>query len=195
MSHINLLPWREQLRNQQKQQYLVILGLCAALSAGLVFGAGMVIDMLKENQNKRNQFMENQIAVLDAKIERIRKIKEAKQQIVQRIALIEQLQESKNVVPKIMDELARLVPPGVTFTSLNRVENTIEVVGLSESNNRLAEFMRRIEESRVFVQGELSSIKADTSTTDAVSDFKFTFRISPLVAPPPIVVPDSAEGE
>ncbi|MBE1300951.1 MAG: pilus assembly protein CpaD [Alteromonadaceae bacterium] len=195
MSHINLLPWREQKRNEQKQQYLAILLGCGLLGVGLMFGLGMYVDSLIENQNQRNQFMQNQISVLDMKIEKIRKIREGKQQIVQRISLIEQLQESRNVVPKVMDELARIVPPGVTFSSLNRTENSIEVIGQSESNNRLAEFMRRVEESRVFIQGELSSIKADTSTSEAISDFKFTFKISPLISPPPLVFEQKEEGQ
>ena len=43
--------------------------------------------------------------------------------------------------------------------------------------------MRRLENSAVFTGGELSSIKADTSATDAVSDFTLKFTISPKVAP------------
>ena len=54
----------------------------------------------------------------------------------------------------------------------------MEVLGVSESNNRLADFMRRLENSKVFNNGELSSIVADTSASDAVSDFKLTFTIS-----------------
>ena len=43
--------------------------------------------------------------------------------------------------------------------------------------------MRQLQESTVFSSGELSSIKADTSALEAVSDFKLTFTINPSVAP------------
>lgn len=183
MSHINLLPWREKQRAQDKQNYLVVLAVCVLLGAGMMYGVGTIFDKLIENQNTRNQYLQNQISILDLKIEKIKKIREAKANIEQRIALIEQLQESRNVATKILNELVKMVPSGVAFKSVVRTENNIEIIGESESNNRLADFMRRIEDSDIFIQGELSSIKADTRTSDAVSAFKFTCKISPLVAP------------
>jgi type IV pilus assembly protein PilN len=99
------------------------------------------------------------------------------------MALIEQLQVSKNVSPIVFDELARIVPAGVSFEKLSRSGNLIEIIGISESNNRLSSFMRNLEQSDVFTSGILSSITADVSTSNAVSDFKLTFSITPKVAP------------
>ena len=135
------------------------------------------------NQNFRNQYVETQITVLDAQIEKIKDIKKDKQAIEQRMALIEQLEASRNAVPRVLDELVKLVPPGLSFRSFKRHGNHIEILGVSESNNRLADFMRQLEQSEVFSSGELSSIKADTSALEAVSDFKLTFTINPSVAP------------
>jgi len=183
MANINLLPWRENLRAQQKKNYLTMLVAMALGVLSLMFSAGEVIDNLIQNQNQRNQYIEQQITVLDGQIKKIKDIKESKQAIEQRMALIEQLESSRNVVPKVLDELVKLVPPGLSFRSFSRKGNQIEVLGVSESNNRLADFMRRLEESRVFSSGDLSSIVADTSASDSVSDFKLTFSIHPSVAP------------
>lgn len=183
MSHINLMPWREGLRQQQKQRYLGVLAFVALLALGAVLAAGAFIDGLIENQNQRNQFMQVQIAVLDIKIERIKNIRQSKQAIEQRMALIEQLQASRNIAPHVVDELAKLVPPGISFRGLTRRDNQIEVVGVSESNNRLADFMRRLDDSDVFINGELSSIVAGASATDAVSEFKLKVTINPTIAP------------
>ncbi|MCV2884380.1 PilN domain-containing protein [Aestuariibacter sp. AA17] len=183
MSHINLLSWREQLRARQKQHYLLILGLVALSSFGLMFAVSEIIDTLIINQEERNAYLSREILVLDKQIEQIRDIREKKDAIEQRMALIEQLQASRNVAPKVFDELAKIVPPGVSFRSLSRKGNRIELEGTSESNNRLSDFMRNIQQSPVFINEELSSIVADTSASDAVSDFKITFNISPSVAP------------
>ena len=43
--------------------------------------------------------------------------------------------------------------------------------------------MRNVSDSTVFNDGELSSIVADTTAADAVSEFKLKFNISPSVAP------------
>jgi type IV pilus assembly protein PilN len=183
MAHINLLPWREGLRAEHKKNYLTLLAVLILSAVGLMFAAGNVLDKMTDNQNYRNNFIEQQTVLLDQQIEQIKNIKKDKEAIEQRMALIEQLESSRNAVPIVLDELVRLVPNGLSFRSFSRQGNLIEVLGVSESNNRLADFMRQLEESTVFSSGELSSIKADTSALEAVSDFKLTFTINPSVAP------------
>jgi type IV pilus assembly protein PilN len=183
MAHINLLPWRESRRAEHKKNYITLLALLALAAIGLMFTVGYVVDKMTNNQNYRNQFIEQQIVILDQQIEKIKNIQQDKQAIEQRMALIEQLESSRNAVPVVLDELVRLVPPGLSFRSFSRQGNRMEILGVSESNNRLADFMRRLENSKVFSSGELSSIKADTSALEAVSDFKLTFSINPSVAP------------
>lgn len=183
MAHINLLPWREGRRAEHKKNYLTLLTLLALSAIGLMFTAGSVIEKMTDYQNYRNNFIEQETALLDQQIEKIKNIKKDKEAIEQRMALIEQLESSRNAVPIVLDELVRLVPHGLSFRSFSRQGNLIEILGVSESNNRLADFMRQLQESTVFSSGELSSIKADTSALEAVSDFKLTFTINPSVAP------------
>jgi type IV pilus assembly protein PilN len=183
MAHINLLPWRESRRAEQKKNYLALLAFLAIGAFGLMFGVSTILEKMTDNQNFRNNFIEQQTALLDQQIEKIKDIRKEKQAIEQRMALIEQLESSRNAVPIVLDELVRLVPPGLSFRSFSRQGNLIEILGVSESNNRLADFMRQLQESSVFSSGELSSIKADTSALEAVSDFKLTFTINPSVAP------------
>jgi type IV pilus assembly protein PilN len=183
VAHINLLPWRESRRVEHKKNYLTLLLALALIGFGLMFAAGNVLNKMTENQNYRNNFIQQQTTLLDQQIEQIKNIKKDKEAIEQRMALIEQLESSRNAVPIVLDELVRLVPHGLSFRSFSRQGNLIEILGVSESNNRLADFMRQLQDSKVFSSGELSSIKADTSALEAVSDFKLTFTINPSVAP------------
>jgi type IV pilus assembly protein PilN len=183
MAHVNLLPWREAQRQRHKKQYIGSLVVISILVLAVFWILGEVIEQQIRNQNSRNNYLEQQIGVLDTQIERIKDIRSSKAEIAQRMALIEQLQVSKNVSPIVFDELARIVPAGVSFEKLSRNGNLIEIVGISESNNRLSSFMRNLEQSDVFTSGILSSITADVSTSNAVSDFKLTFSITPKVAP------------
>lgn len=194
MAHINLLPWRESQRQAQKQQYFGIL-FVTAVFVGLIFWfVGAFIDQQISNQNARNDFLQKEIATLDTQIQKIKTIKDTKMAIEQRMALIEQLQTSRNIAAHVFDELARIVPPGVSFRTMSRNGNRIDIEGISDSNNRLSDFMRRLETSRVFTNGELSSIVADTSSTNAVSDFRLTFAISREVAPE-IVINEAEDNQ
>ncbi|WP_371193600.1 PilN domain-containing protein [Glaciecola sp. SC05] len=178
MAKINLLPWRESLRQRQKQQYLTSLGLLAVIVFALFWLAGEVLDQQIRNQTARNDYLKQEIDVLNMQIDEIKRIKEAKEEIVLRMALIEQLQVSRNVTPIVFEELARLVPAGVSFNSLSREKNNLKLVGTSESNNRLSAFVRGLESSEVFVNPVLSSIVADASTSNAISDFELTLSLS-----------------
>jgi type IV pilus assembly protein PilN len=183
MAHVNLLPWREKQRQHQKQQYLAALLAVAAIVGLLFWFIGQAIDQQISNQNSRNQYLEKEIAILDAQIAEIKKVKDSKNAIEQRMALIEQLQVSRNVAPIVFDELAKLVPAGVAFESMRRTDNRIEIEGISDSNNRLSDFMRALDNSKVFVAAELSTIKSDSDAARAISNFTLTFSISPSVAP------------
>ena len=195
MAHVNLLPWREALRQRHKKQYISSLVVISISVLAVFWILGEVIDQQVRNQNSRNNYLEQQIGVLDTQIQRIKDIRSSKAEIAQRMALIEQLQVSKNVSPIVFDELARIVPAGVSFEKMSRSGNLIEIVGISESNNRLSAFMRKLEQSDVFTSGVLSSITADVSTSNAVSDFKLTFSITSKVAPVQNVETDEGRSQ
>lgn len=191
MAKINLLPWRESLRQTQKKQYLGSLVAVSVVVFVVFWVVGQVIDQQIRNQNSRNNYLKQQIEVLDREINQIKEINEAKKAIGLRMALIEQLQVSRNLTPIIFDELAKLVPAGVSFNTMSRSNNQIRITGVSDSNNRLSSFMRSLETSEVFVDAVLSSIVADRNGVNAVSDFELTFSISAKYGPVAVAQPDT----
>ena len=61
MARINLLPWREQLREERKQRFLVALGGTLVIAAGLVFLGGQYFNGAIEQQDARNEFIKKEI--------------------------------------------------------------------------------------------------------------------------------------
>ena len=72
MAHINLLPWREGRRAEHKKNYLTLLTVLALSAIGLMFAAGSVLEKMTDNQNYRNSFIEQETALLDQQIEKIK---------------------------------------------------------------------------------------------------------------------------
>lgn len=62
MARINLLPWREQLREERKQRFLVALAGVLVISAGLIFLGGQYLNGAIEQQTARNEFVRKEIA-------------------------------------------------------------------------------------------------------------------------------------
>ena len=75
MIRINLLPHREEARKARRQQFFVMLGGVAALSALVVFLGYTIINGYINSQDESNAFLKREIAVLDKQIEQIKRLK------------------------------------------------------------------------------------------------------------------------
>ena len=82
MAHINLLPWREQLREERKREFVVLLAGVLIIAAGIIF----LVDRYYRNelgyQQARNEFISREMLVLDARIAEISQLREQKEQMV-----------------------------------------------------------------------------------------------------------------
>ncbi|WP_432454731.1 MULTISPECIES: PilN domain-containing protein [unclassified Agarivorans] len=160
MSNINLLPWREELKAKQRRDFWLSLGVAAGLTLFASFGVQNYYTSLQNKQLARNQYLETEIAVLDQQIGEIRKIKEQKKSLNERISLIQKLQESRNVPTKIFNILPLISPAGVYLDSLTFQNSLISLDGKSEANYRVASLMRNIEQKTWLGSPKISSIVA-----------------------------------
>ncbi len=92
MARINLLPWREQLREERRKQFLVILGGIFVLSCGAVFLGDQYLSGEIARQEARNAFIQQNIAQLDVRIKEISELKTRRQQLLARMKIIQDLQ-------------------------------------------------------------------------------------------------------
>lgn len=189
MAYINLLPWREEAQKAKQREYFTVL-------AAVVFGALAIIWLIGEfyqlrinGQSTRNQYLQTEIQKLDVRIGQIQSLKEKKSELEKRIAVIEQLQLSRNVGTQVLDELAKIVPNGIYLTSLEKKANMLEVIGKSESNNHLANMMRAIERSDLLTDASLESIVNNDKESKLLSNFKMKIRIKGITDNKPVPQP------
>ena len=119
MSNINLLPWRESAKERQKQAFFILIGVSCAVAAAGVFAVNQYFNHQISAQNQRNQFLQHEIAILDTEIGQINEIKAQKQSLVNRMKLIDTLQQSRNVSVRLFNDLPVVVSNGVYLQSLN----------------------------------------------------------------------------
>lgn len=162
MARINLLPWREQLREERKQRFLVTLAGVLIIAAGVVFLGDQYLGGAIEQQNARNEFVRKEIAVLDARIKEISELKTRRQQLLERMKIIQDLQSNRPITGRVFDQLVRTLPDGVYFTGLKMTGSTVAIVGAAESNNRVSSLMRNLDGSDWLAVPNLTEVKADT---------------------------------
>lgn len=177
MAQINLLPWREQLREQRKQQFITTLIAVLLLAAAMVFLADQVFGRMIEHQQARNNFINQEIAALDARIKEINELKTKRQQLIERTKVIQDLQGNRPVVSRVFDQLVRTIPDGVYFTSIKMTGKYIAIEGAAESNNLISSLMRNQSGSDWLVSPNLTEVKAvNAEGDDQASQFKLSVQ-------------------
>ncbi|MGZ4954007.1 MAG: PilN domain-containing protein [Methylobacter sp.] len=172
MAKINLLPWREELRAQKKQDFINAIGAAVLVTAIIFAGVHLYIEGLKAHQEQRNKMIQDEIALLDIKIAKIKTIEEQKSKLLTKIELIQKLQESRPEIVHLFDELPRVTPDGVFLTKFTQVGAELNFEGKSQSNARVSAFMRAIESSAWLKVPTLDVIQtASKVSSEQLSDF------------------------
>ncbi|MCH8479094.1 MAG: PilN domain-containing protein [Wenzhouxiangella sp.] len=96
-------------------------------------------------QENRNNFLRAEIRKLDRAIERIEQLEETRENLIARKNVIERLQTNRSMMVHLFNQLAQTVPEGVTLNSVRQTGDQLTIVGTSESETRVSEYMRNIE--------------------------------------------------
>lgn len=179
MAHINLLPWRERLREERRREFLSILVGVVIIAAGLLFLVDRYYNREIDNQTARNDFLRSEISLLDAQVAEISELQQQKEDIRARMNVITDLQGTRPVIVRIFDELVRTLPEGVYYETLERTGDTIAIEGVSESYARITELMRRLDDSEWFTEADLSDISAaDVAQSTISNTLTFTLTLN-----------------
>ena len=159
MTRINLLPWRETLREERKKAFIQTVVFVLILAGGLVFVAGTVIDGNIDTQNARNELLEDEIKLLDARISEIRTLEQQRRDLLARMQVIQNLQGNRPVIVRIFDELVQTLADGVFYNSLRVAGTNVSLEGVAESNARVSALMRNLDGSDWFMNPNLRGLR------------------------------------
>ena len=171
MAHINLLPWREERRQERQQQFIAAIIAGLVVAAVVLYGAILFADSLVEQQNDRNAFLKREIVVLDKKIKEIKTLEEARDRLLARMQVIQELQSSRPKVVKVFDSMVRTMPDGIYLEKVIRQGNSWTLNGVAESNARVSVFMRQLDENAEFAESTLQVIKRTSTKDNAIRKF------------------------
>lgn len=189
MARINLLPWREQLREERKKQFLSVLVLITIVAGLLVFLADRNLNGKIDHQNARNDFLRKEIQLLDGRIKEIEQLQARRTQLLERMKIIQDLQGNRPIIVRVFDELVRTMPDGVYFTSVNMKGAVVSIKGGAESNSRVSNLMRQMDASDWLTAPNLTAVKAVTQgALDQANVFEMSVRQTEPGA-------EAAEGE
>lgn len=166
MTKINLLPWRDKLREKRKKEFLVfsiLVGLlgCAAVLMGWFYFGHKLNDQEQANQLilTTNQGLDQQLKSLDG-------LQQQRNAIVERMKLIQGLQAQRPVTVRLIDELVRVTPSNMYLTKFTRTGDKFTIEGKAESPNTVAELLRNLEASAWYRNAFMNSFLAVEDNKD-----------------------------
>lgn len=142
MSKINLLPWREEVKEQRKKTFLVISIISALCGAGLLFLTWLYFDHELSDQQRANKLVSDTNTSLETQLKSLDGLKDKREAIIERMKLIQDLQGQRPITVRLLDELTHVLPSNVYLTKFNRTGDRFTLEGKAENPNAVADLMR-----------------------------------------------------
>lgn len=141
---INLLPHREAARKRKREVFQATM--VASFLLGLVIAGSVYwwFQMMIDDQQQRNQFLQTEIQVLETQIKEIATIEQEITALRARQKAVENLQSDRNLPVHLLGELVAQLPDGVYITSLKQADKVVTMQGMAQSNERVSEMLRNL---------------------------------------------------
>lgn len=186
MTQINLLPWREKLREEKKRYFFVALGISVLGAIVIMIFTHIIIEHNIQSQQQRVELLNSEIKVLNQQIAEIKGLKKEKSALISRMKIIQALQANRPLVVHLFDEMVKILPRGVFLTKVVRKADEVTLVGQAESNTNVSDLMRNIEASKWLRTPQLSEIKKQSDSGEILSEFNLQMLM---------INPDAAAAE
>jgi len=176
MTQINLLPWREEQRQEQKKQFVLMVVMTCVLAAAIVGLIHVQMQSKIDYQLSRNNFLTAEIAKVDEEIKEIKELQKVRRSLIERMEVIQDLQGSRPSIVHLFTEIVSSVPNGVYLKSLIQEGSNLRIIGEAESNARVSTYMRNLQASAWLKDPNLTVIEIEDKTVNRVSSFTLTVK-------------------
>lgn len=168
MARINLRPWREEERVRRQNEYLKVLAFVGICALAIWYFTRDALEEAIGDQQMRNQYLSVQASAMDKKIKEIRELRDKREQLLERMRLIQDLQGNRPVIVRVFDEFSRILPEELFLEAVSAEGKTFTIKGLASSNDQISQLMRNFDASPWFSNPNLLGV---TSGKDGFNGF------------------------
>lgn len=158
LHNINLLPWREQLRNHRTQKFKRLVGLSVLVAIVIQALTGIFIDAQVSSHKDRLAVLNDEFVKIkqqQADLERIRS--ELTEVRGRQIKLVD-LRARTDLISQFIESLPNHIPLGVFLVSLQLVDNKVDMVAISRETANIKTLLNALDASTQFSQVSIHSI-------------------------------------
>ncbi len=177
MIYINLLPFREKKKVENVRRQVTIAVLCVIFAVAVMAYYSMslinkVNDLTAKVENTRKELAET-----EKKAKEVDRIKARLKRLNQKIGAIKNIEKNRKASVRLLEDMTRIIveKPKATksgtlpdeyrkpvkrlwFTSFQSKGNNINIKGIALDNKTVADFMTRLESSKLYVNVTLKTL-------------------------------------
>lgn len=157
---VNLLPWREDLENNKKRNYLIGAFFSGMVGLSLALGGWAVVNSAYNAQVEANNYIRAITEESDQKLLGLSEVISLRDMMLERMKLIQGLDAQRPVIVSIANSVVKSLPQEMYLTEFTRDGNTFSFHGKAKDVELVAEFMRNLKGNEWFGDVFMSNFTA-----------------------------------
>ena len=187
MIRINLLPFRSARKKENIRRQVSIFLLSLAFMLIILFYFNFSLNSKIGNLNSNIKATNSDLEKYDKINKEIAEIKRKLDSLKKKMAVMDSLEAHRFAPIRLMDTMTQvIVPKRMWFTNLQSKGQKVSISGVALDNTTVADFMVRLENSGLFKEVDLKTLKRAKSKKGDRSEYK-TFSVicvkKPLIEP------------
>ena len=175
MIRINLLPFRTARKKENVRRQLSILFSSLFLVIILMFYVNIRLNGQIKEVNNKIQSTKTEIAKYEKINKEIAEIKGKLEVLKTKLKVISELEADRYEPVRLMDAMTNLiVPKRMWFVSFDTTGKTVNISGVAVDSQTVADFMTRLEGSKLFETVNLKTIKKQMVKQASLKNFEIS---------------------
>jgi len=187
MIRINLLPFRATRKKENIRRQVSIFLLSLAFMLIILFYFNFSLSSKIGNLSTKIKDAKSDLGKYDKINKEIAEIKKKLDNLKKKIAVMDSLEANRFAPIRLMDTMTQtIVTKRMWFTSLQSKDQRVNITGVALDNTTVADFMVRLENSGLFKEVDLKTLKRAKSQKGATSrfvNFSVICTKKPLIQP------------
>jgi type IV pilus assembly protein PilN len=188
MIRINLLPFRATRKKENIRRQVSIFLLSLAFTLIILFYFNFSLSSKIGNLNTKIKDTQSELDKYDKINKEIAEIKKKLDNLKKKMAVMDTLEANRFAPIRLMDTMTQvIVTKRMWFTNLTSKDKQVGITGVAMDNTTVADFMVRLENSGLFKEVDLKTLKRAKSkkggTTSRFINFSIVCTKKPLIQP------------
>ena len=182
MIRINLLPFRAARKKENIRRQVSIFLLSLVFLLIVLFYYHWNLGHKIGNLNAKIKQTNTELKKYEEINKEIAEIKKKLSNLKQKMEVMDTLEANRFEPTRLMDAMTQvIVPQRMWFTRMDSKDKTLNIQGIALDNKTVADFMVRLEQSGLFSDVNLNTLKARTVQKSDLKSFQISCVKKPLV--------------